>query len=571
MFYTTFRIPLLFGFLVWVFTACDKGEQSGEADLAGSGGQLVSPVTVLSNVQAADPVEFETTRLMVELMRQLGLEVVHRALPWEQQADLVWYSRQKWQMTAWRMVGRPERLDPDEFVVNLFHSSTAETGYNFVGFRNADYDEAAMRQRTLIDREARRKVIYDAQSIVAEELPYLYIVHPKRAVAYRSDVLRADTVVEMQGIGIHNFWTWIQSEPIGLQRRIIVNTGDVIQSINPLYISGDADSRITEIIWDRLMRIAPDGSPRPWAAKSVTWEDQTNAVVVIRDGMHWHDGRPVTADDVIFSFKIPAGSEAPMYKPFVDRIKEIAKVNESTLRFTLKEPWVAFETAALAKVNLIPKHVWAPVIEKLSKTPDNAEQYQEKIPVGSGPFRFVAWKPSEEVILEANKEHFSSPRFDQWILRIIPNVESALGQLRNGEINFLMEWDGDATILQQVARSEPSIAMVATTELGFRIFALNTRLKPFDDPAFRKALAHLVPKQAIVKNIFKGFAVPADSYISPAIRFWHNPDLPDYKFGVQFAKDVLKAAGYSWDARNRLVAPVSGMPAGGTEVEVSGL
>ena len=194
MFYTTFRIRLLFGLLIWVFTACDKGEQSGEADLAGSGGQLVPPVTVLSNVQAADPVEFETTRLMVELMRQLGLEVIHRALPWEQQADLVWYSRQKWQMTAWRMVGRPERLDPDEFVVNLFHSSTAETGYNFVGFRNADYDEAAMRQRTLIDREARRKVIYDAQSIVAEELPYLYVVHPKRAVAYRSDVLSEDTV-----------------------------------------------------------------------------------------------------------------------------------------------------------------------------------------------------------------------------------------------------------------------------------------------------------------------------------------------------------------------------------------
>ncbi|MCG8605348.1 ABC transporter substrate-binding protein [bacterium] len=546
------HLPLLL-FLLTV--SCGGGTDSSADAHADSDDNLVPRITVLSNVQAADPVEFESTRFMVELMRQLGLDVVHRALPWEQQADLVWYSRDKWQMTAWRMVGRPERLDPDEFVVNLFHSSNAESGYNFVGYNNPDYDALALEQRALVDRDERRRAIHAAQWLIAQDLPYLYLVHPKRVVAYRTDVFRDGTIVEMQGIGIHNFWTWTGVEPSGSSRDFVINTPDVIQAINPLYISGDADSRITEIIWDRLLRVGPDGTLRPWVAESVEWMDERTAVIRIRTDVRWHDGKPLTVDDVIFSFQVPAGTEAPMYKPFVEKIDDITKLDENKIRVTLKEPWVAFETAALAKINLIPKHIWEPVIQDLSHTPDNAEQFQEQTPIGSGPFRFVAWKPTEEVILAANRDHFAAPKMERWILRIIPNVESALGQLRSGEINFLMEWDGDATVLQQAADSDEHIEVVATTELGFRLFALNTRLEPLDDPVLRKSLAHIVPRTAIVTNIFKGFAEPADSYISPAIQFWHHPSLPKYEFGVEKAKEVLRKAGYRWNQRGRLLRP----------------
>ena len=76
-----------------------------------------------------------------------------------------------------------------------------------------------------------------------------------------------------------------------------------------------------------------------------------------------------------------------------------------------------------------------------------------------------------------------------------------------------------------------------------------------DDPVFRKALAHALPKEAIIKNIFKGFAVPANSYISPALGFWRHDDLPEYEFDIERAKAVLQAGGYRWDERNRLLRP----------------
>lgn len=527
----------------------------GTSGVVAQGGQPVPKVVVLSNVQGADPIEFESTRLLVENMRKLGLDVEHRAMPWEQQADLVWYERTNWQMTAWRMVGRPERMDPDEFVVNLFHSDTAESGYNFVGYTNPEYDALAEAQRAETDPEKRRELIFQAQEIIARDVPYIYVAHPSLPQLVRIDVWDKNSIVDAQGIGVQNFWTWIGLTPLGNQKAIITNTGDQIQAINPLYISGDADSRITELIWDRLMRIGPDGLPKPWAAESVEWEDNLNILVTLREGMKWHDGQPVTVEDVKFSFEAPKSGEAPMYAKFVAAIENIEIVDERTVRFTLNRPWVAFETASLAKLNLIPKHIWEPILADLAGSDANAESYQEEVPIGSGPYRFVAWQPGESVILEANPDHFQPPKAEKWILRIIPTQESALGQIQTGELNFLREWEGDAEILKQVADSDPNIELFASPELGFRFFAFNLRVEPFNDPVLRRAVAHVLPRNAIVANIYKGFAVPADSYVSAAIEYWHNPNLPQYEYNIEAARQVLADAGYTWDSNGRLLYP----------------
>ncbi len=527
----------------------------GTSGVVAQGGQPVPKVVVLSNVQGADPIEFESTRLLVENMRKLGLDVEHRAMPWEQQADLVWYERTNWQMTAWRMVGRPERMDPDEFVVNLFHSDTAESGYNFVGYINPEYDALAEAQRAETDPEKRRELIFKAQEIIARDVPYIYVAHPSLPQLVRIDVWDKNSIVDAQGIGVQNFWTWIGLTPLGNQKAIITNTGDQIQAINPLYISGDADSRITELIWDRLMRIGPDGLPQPWAAESVVWEDNLNILVTLREGMKWHDGQPVTVEDVKFSFEAPKSGEVPMYAKFVAAIENIEIVDERTVRFTLNQPWVAFETASLAKLNLIPKHIWEPILADLAGSDANAESYQEEVPIGSGPYRFVAWQPGESVILEANPDHFQPPKAEKWILRIIPTQESALGQIQTGELNFLREWEGDAEILKQVADSDPNIELFASPELGFRFFAFNLRVEPFDDPVLRRAVAHVLPRDAIIANIYKGFAVPADSYVSAAIKYWHNPNLPQYEYDIEAARQLLADAGYTWDSNGRLLSP----------------
>ncbi len=506
--------------------------------------------------QANVPEEFEGIQLAAGQLKQIGLDLEIQVMPWEQMSDLVWFNRQQWDMTAWQMVGRPERLDPDEFVYNLFHSSTIEKGYNFVGYNNPEYDKLAEAQRVEMDREKRKELLYQLQEIIANDQPYIFFVYPHENFAYSSAVWDPNSIVEAKGIGIKNFWTFIRATPLGEQKDMILNTQAVVQAINPLYISGATDSWITELVWDRLMRINPEGFPEPFAAEKVEWRDDTTVLVTLRPGMTWHDGQPVTVDDVVFSFQAPAGEMSPMYKPFVAPIASVTPVGDNQVEFKLKAPFAAFETAGLAKVNLIPRHVWEPVFADLEAQGINAEEYQEETPIGSGPFKFVNWARSQEIILEANPAHFQAPKMTRWILRDMPNVSAALGGLTSGEINFLSEYTGDPELLKQTVDTTQGLTMVSTIVVGFRFLAPNERRPPFDDAALRRAMATAIGKDQIQTNIYKSYATLADSHVSKALEFWHAPDLPDYaSSNIEAARQILQEAGYSWDGEGFLLYP----------------
>jgi len=517
--------------------------------------RVIREVTVITRPKASSPDEYETITLVVEAMNKIGINAKVKVLPWEQMADVVWYDRDAWDMTGWQMTARPERLDPDEFTYNLFHSSTAENGYNFIGYKNPEYDKVAEEQRVTIDKEKRKELIYKSQEIIAQDCAYIFSVNPMVNIVYNNNVFEADSIKEMAGLGIKNFWTYINITPKGEQKDLILNSNDTVQSVNPLYISGTVDSWITELVWDRLMRMGQDGLPKPWAAEKVEWLDDTSVKITLRDDMTWHDGQPVTVEAVKFSFEVPKSGEAPMYKPFVAIINNIEIKDDSTLIFNLNRPWAAFETASLAKINIIPKHIWEPIIEDLKDKPENAESYQEEVPVGSGPFKFANWKFSEEVVLTANDDHFQSPNVENWIVRFISNMEATLGMIQNGEINFLATYLGDKQLLQQRVDADSRLTMVSSVDLGFRFLAPNHRRPPFDDVAFRRAIAALTDRELIAALVWKGFAVPSDGVVSPALEYWDNPDVNYPSGGVEEAKRILKEAGYEWNNKGRLLYP----------------
>ncbi|MBC7337108.1 MAG: twin-arginine translocation pathway signal protein, partial [Clostridia bacterium] len=199
-------------------------------------------------------------------------------------------------------------------------------------------------QRSTIDREQRRQLVFKAQEIIAQDVPIAFFTYPKMPFVFNSKVWDSNTMVDAAGLGLKNFWTFVQATPAGTVRDMILNTPENVAALNPLYLSGMADSWATELIWDRLMRVGPDGLPKPWAAEHVTWKDPTTVEVKLRSGMKWHDGKPVTVDDVVFSFEAAGSDEVPMFKPFVRTITKVEAVDTSTVRFTLKQPYAAFET-----------------------------------------------------------------------------------------------------------------------------------------------------------------------------------------------------------------------------------
>ena len=133
-------------------------------------------------------------------------------------------------------------------------------------------------------------------------------------------------------------------------------------------------------------------------------------------------------------------------------------------------------------------------------------------------------------------------------MRIQPNIEASLGALKGGEINFLTDYTGDPALLANLGKSSPQIKVADSLDIGFRFIAYNERRKPFDDVAFRRALSALIDRDAIAEDAYGGAAVPANSWISPALAFWAQPGIDKAVpalGNVEAARKILTDAGYT--------------------------
>ena len=117
--------------------------------------------------------------------------------------------------------------------------------------------------------------------------------------------------------------------------------------------------------------------------------------------------------------------------------------------------------------------------------------------------------------------------------------------LKNGDLNFLSEYNGDPKVLDALSTENPDVSVVAAVDLGFRYVGLNDRLPPFDDPAFRRALSAATNRPLIAAAAYNGYAVPALSTISPVLTFWSAPGLKSENEGLEAAKKILEDAGYT--------------------------
>ena len=155
-------------------------------------GDAIRPITLLTQPQAAAPQEYQAAQIIADAWRKLGLTVNVRPLPGQQFNQVIWYERQRWDATTWQMVGRPERSDPDELTYNLFVSANAANGYDFVGYKNPEYDKLAQEQREELDLDKRKALIMQAQELINHDQPYGFEVHPVQRCCLQQDGLGSE-------------------------------------------------------------------------------------------------------------------------------------------------------------------------------------------------------------------------------------------------------------------------------------------------------------------------------------------------------------------------------------------
>lgn len=313
----------------------------------------------------------------------------------------------------------------------------------------------------------------------------------------------------------------------------------VPQQLNPLLndpLRDPVGRDIAALVFSGLTRIGGDGLPAPALARS--WQsDPTGEVYTfnLREDVVWHDGRPFTADDVVFTLRAIQDGDFPGDPALANLWRNVLvdRIDDYAVRFTLNAPYAPFP--AMARVPILPAHV-------LGTTP--LEQWAAapfaRAPVGTGPFRLVELSDNRAV-LEANPTYLAGrPFLDQIELRFFETREAGLAVLAQGEATAMGAREAQALIQVNLPRTFQRIEMPRD---GYTVLTFNLRRSPLDSLPFRQALARGIDKDLLVATATGGVAQRLDTPILPG--WWaYDPGIEWYAFDPASAERALTELGY---------------------------
>jgi peptide/nickel transport system substrate-binding protein len=452
---------------------------------------------------------------------------------------------------------RPERIDPAEWATSRAYGLDRR---NYGEWVNEQYDAVIEAQVAESDPVKRLKLVQEAQRILADDL---YITQfgwgPGVIEAYNSAAW--DGVVQTRGFGIGSFnafHTFLRATPKTARRKMIVGIHSLLETTS-IIAAGNNMRAIGRMIYDRLAYMDENLKIIPWACESWTRIDDRTWDMKLRPGMTFHDGKPVTIDDLQFTFDFMLKYERGNFwtaNMFLAKT-EIQDAANGILRATFKQPYGQFESYFLQLNVILPKHIWQNIMAEQGVGDDPMRVRIDK-PIGSGPFKFGRYRKDAELQLIADKTHFSKPSIDEVWAVATPSIDGLLGRLQSGDIDLIESSDTHLTPSQakQLADS-PGIAIVRTPDLNWLHGVPRPSNLPWRDIEFRRAWHHSFDREFLVKVVWEGSGrLPAANTFLVEGNPWNNPDLPPVPpFDLDKARGILKGAGYSWAADGRLVYP----------------
>jgi peptide/nickel transport system substrate-binding protein len=294
------------------------------------------------------------------------------------------------------------------------------------------------------------------------------------------------------------------------------------------------------------------------AKEWTTSEDKLVWTFTLREGVRFHDGTPVDADAVAFSFERqrdpshPARRATSSFSYYQNNFKSLQKVeavDALTVRFTLKEPYAPF-LAALALFNCAIVSPTAFASE--GKDAEGRYRYDfGRRPVGSGPFVFARWERGAHITLHANPDYWGgAPHVDKLIFKPIGDAQTRLKELESGGIQGMA--NPELRDLELI-RKNPDLRLLGSPGINVCYLAMHTGKKPFDDVRVRQAVAFAIDKRRIVVAAYDGMAKPAVSMCPETMK--GHLKLVDRTRDVARAKRLLAEAGHADGFRTTLWYP----------------
>lgn len=282
--------------------------------------------------------------------------------------------------------------------------------------------------------------------------------------------------------------------------------------------------------------------PVPYLAESWELEGDTAVVFRLRRDVYWHDGEPVTAEDVAFTFERAKDPETAslLGSAYLSEVARAEVLDPHTIRFAFERP----------HAQALEDFWWAPMPRHLLEDVPPAELASapfNRAPVGSGPFRFVEWRANDRLVLERNDDYPEAlggpPALDRVVFRIVPEATTLLTELLTGRVHMAVPVEPEQT--EQIEASGAA-ELRSTPGRTFYYIGWNNARAPFDDPAVRRAMTLGIDRPGIVAGLLYGFGEPAVGPVPP----WHPlaPGVEPLPYDTVAAARLLDEAG--WRDRN---------------------
>lgn len=337
----------------------------------------------------------------------------------------------------------------------------------------------------------------------------------------------ADTATETPGLQ--------QSATIGLHYTITADSWkEMYGGVTPYFTN----------IMEPLIWVAEDMTNEPWLATNWEAVDETTWMFEFRDDVTFHNGEPMTADEVIWSFEQRLTAGGGWAQSWLHIKPEgLKKIDDFTIEFTTSDPYPAFPGTIA--------HNMVPVLH-----PDMEEAGE---PIGTGPYKFEEMKQGQHVKVSAFEDYWNGPpNTKELTYREIVDPNTRALALTGNDVDVAFKLPNNK--YESLKNSEKTKAVTQVLSHGVLI-KINTDKSPTDDPKLRKALNWTVPQDAIVESVLNGIGEPARGPIPTVIPWSVDESLPKYGPDPQKAKKLVDESKYDGETLQLLVSneqPVNG-------------
>lgn len=308
-----------------------------------------------------------------------------------------------------------------------------------------------------------------------------------------------------------------------------------------------------ELVYDSMYQLQPDGSYTFELAEDVSISDDgLTYTYTIRDGITWHDGEPLTAGDIAYSYNLYQTQEdfpfLPVYTEFFDTVEA---PDDNTVVITLTDAIPNMESQ-LIFLYVVPEHIWGEL------EGEALAEFENEAMIGTGPFKLIDYAQNEFSHLEAVKDHYlNAPKIDEVVFQTFENQDALVQAVRTGQVDMITEMPNTAFA---TLRDAENVAVVSgpplapsVTDIIFNQTAPENC--PPDDgvcsghPALldrnvRLALAHATDKQQIIDVVLLGLGAPGLTLIPDSLGVFYNDSIEDYAYDIDLANQILEDAGY---------------------------